>query len=929
MAAGRNIKGITVEIGGDTTKLQSALQGVNKEIKNTESQLKDVNKLLKLDPGNVTLIEQKQRLLADAVSETKNKLQTLKTAAEQAEQALKEGAITQEQYDGLQREIVETEQKLKDLESQANGASAALESIGSKGEAVKKVGEKVTEVGKSLTKNVTAPIMAIGAASVAAFNDVDAGLDTIVTKTGATGEALDSLQTSFKNVYGSMPVTAEAAGAAIGEVNTRFKLTGQQLEDVTTVFLQFAEINGTDVSTSIDNVDSIMKKYGIDVSQTSEVLGLLTAASQNTGISMDTLEGTLTANGATLKAMGFDLGESVNLLAQMEINGVDVSTAMTGMKKAVANATKEGKTGQQALEDTINSIKNATTYTGALQIATELFGSKGAPEMTQAIREGRISVDDLSAAMSDYGSTVQTTFENTQDAPDQAKVALNNLKLAGTELATSLFTVLQPALTEITNLIKKFKDWFSGLSPETQNMIVKIALLVAAVGPALIVVGKVITAVGTIMTILPKLATLLGVVKGAFASLSAVLMANPIVLIIAGIVALVAAFIYLWNNCEEFRQFWIDLWEGIKQGAEIVWNALKDFFTQAWEGVKMTAELIWNGIKDFFTGLWDGIKLIFTTTWEFITTCLTTAWDFIKTSVEAVWNGIKDFFTSIWDGIQLVFTTVIETIKTVLSTAWDSIKSTAESIWNGIKSFFSSTWDGIKSTVSTVTSTIKQTITSVFNGIKNTISTVLNTVKNTISQIWQSINTSISGAVGKVWETITGKFNEVKNFITNLATEAFNWGKDFIDGLIGGIKSAIGGISDAVGSVGSAIKGALHFSRPDYGPLRDYEKWMPDFMAGLAKGIEDSKYLVQRAIEGVSTDMIVSPNMMAAQGNQVNGGAVTSDLISGLRQAMVAATSGNNSAVGDIVIPVYLGTDLLDEQIVTAQQRMNLKSGGR
>ena len=116
--AGR-IQGITVEIGGDTTKLQTALKGVNTEIRNTQSQLRDVDKLLKLDPGNTELLAQKHRLLGDAVKETKEKLETLKTAAEQAEQAMKDGAITQDQYDGLQREIVETEQKLKALEEQA------------------------------------------------------------------------------------------------------------------------------------------------------------------------------------------------------------------------------------------------------------------------------------------------------------------------------------------------------------------------------------------------------------------------------------------------------------------------------------------------------------------------------------------------------------------------------------------------------------------------------------------------------------------------------------------------------------------------------------------------------------------------------------------------------------------------------------------
>ena len=124
-----NLKGITVEIGGDTTKLTSALQGVNKEIKSTQSQLKDVEKLLKLDPSNTELVAQKQRLLGDAIKETKEKLATLKTAAEQANEQLAKGEITQEQYDALQREIQETEQALKTLESQASSTNATLAKI--------------------------------------------------------------------------------------------------------------------------------------------------------------------------------------------------------------------------------------------------------------------------------------------------------------------------------------------------------------------------------------------------------------------------------------------------------------------------------------------------------------------------------------------------------------------------------------------------------------------------------------------------------------------------------------------------------------------------------------------------------------------------------------------------------------------------------
>ena len=133
MGASR-IQGITVEIGGDTTKLTAALKGVNGEIRTTQSQLRDVNNLLKLDPGNTELLAQKHRLLADAVRETKEKLETLKAAAEQANEALAKGGITQEQYDGLQREIIETEERLKSLEEQASQSAVAVQKIAAVGE---------------------------------------------------------------------------------------------------------------------------------------------------------------------------------------------------------------------------------------------------------------------------------------------------------------------------------------------------------------------------------------------------------------------------------------------------------------------------------------------------------------------------------------------------------------------------------------------------------------------------------------------------------------------------------------------------------------------------------------------------------------------------------------------------------------------------
>ena len=167
------------------------------------------------------------------------------------------------------------------------------------------------------------------------------------------------------------------------------------------------------------------------------------------------------------------------------------------------------------------------------------------------------------------------------------------------------------------------------------------------------------------------------------------------------------------------------------------------------------------------------------------------------------------------------------------------------------------------------------------------------------------------------------------NFIKNLASSAFSWGADIINGIVNGIKSCIGKVKDAVCSVADTIKSFLHFSVPDEGPLTEYESWMPDFLSGLAKGIEKSKGMVKDAVSGLAADMVVNPQVNAGQMAMAGGGTVSSADLSSLVSAIREGVSGINGGSGDIVIPVYLGGTMLDEVIVNAQQRANLRSGGR
>ena len=941
------IKGITVEIGGDTTKLQTALQGVNKEIKNTQAQLKDVEKLLKLDPGNTELLAQKHKLLGQAVEETKNKLQTLKTAQEQANEALKNGTISQEQYDALQREIVETEQELKRLEEQANQSATALQKISATGEKLQTVGSNIESAGKKLLP-VTGAVTALGTAAVKTAADFDTAMSQVAAVSGATGSDLDALREKAREMGSKTKFSASEAAEAMNYMAMAGWKTGDMLDGIEGI-MNLAAASGEDLATTSDIVTDALTALGLSAADSGHFADILAAASSNANTNVSMMGETFKYCAPVAGALGFSAEDTAEAIGLMANAGIKSSQAGTAMRTMLTNLTGEvtfaGESFGELTIQTTNadgSMRSLGDILADCRVAfSQMSESEKAANAEALVGKNAMSgflavmnaapgdIEKLNSAINNCDGTAEKMATTMQD---NLAGQLTILKSQLEELAISFGELLMPAIRTIVGWIQKFVDWLNGMDEGTKKVIMTVAILAAALGPVLIVIGKVISAVGTIMTIVPKIAGVINVVKGAFAALNATMLANPIFLIIAAIAALVAAFIYLWNNCEGFRQFWIDLWENIKAVAVAVWTAISEFFTAAWEAIKSAAETVWNGIQDFFSGLWEGIKTIFTTVVTAISTFLSAAWTVIQTTVTTVFTAISGFFSTVWNGIKNIVTTIVTAISTFLTTAWNTIKATITTVLNAIKAVFTTVWNAIKTVITTIVNGIKNTISTVWNSIKNTVSSVVNTIKNTVSNVFNSMWNGIKSTISGIYNTIVSGFNKAISFITSLPSKAFQWGKDIIMGIVNGIKSCIGAIGDAVSSVASKITSFLHFSVPDEGPLTEYESWMPDFMAGLAKGIEKSRGLVEKAVSGVASDMVINPQVAAMQmagGGTARGGVsdgAVSSILSGIRD-MVDRLNPQNG--GDIVIPVYLGGSQLDEIIITAQQRASLRSGGR
>jgi phage-related minor tail protein len=739
-----NIRGITIEIGGDTTKLDKALGNVNKNVKSTQSELREVEKLLKLDPKNTEALEQKQKLLAKAVGETKEKLDVLKTAEAQVEEQFKNGEVSEEQYRALKREIEATEISLKKLEEEANKSNLSLEKVG---EAFGKVGSKATDIGKKMLP-VTAGIAGMGTAGVAAAMELDDGYDTIITKTGATGEALEELNAVADDLFTEMPIEMADAGTAVGEINTRFGATGETLKGLSKQFIEFANINGTDLNNSIGKVDKIMEQYNIDAAETGNVLGLITKKGQETGISVDTLMDSLQKNGATFKEMGLNMVQSTNLLAQFEANGVNADTAVAGLRKSIKAYTDEGKSVDEALALTIDSIKNASSETEALSIAQEVFGTKGAAEMATAIREGRIDLESLSSSMEEYGTVVEDTFNATQDPWDEAKVATNNLKLAAADLGTTILGSLQPTITKIVNKIKEFTQWFKNLNQSQKETIIKVAAVVAAIGPALIIFGKVATTISTIISVVGKIGPAVKAAKAAFSAFNAVLAANPIILVVTAIVAVIAILVTLYKKCEWFRNGVNAIWEAIKNAFFAAWDGIKTFFTE-------TLPNAFNTVVNFIKSNWQALLLLIVNPFAGAFKLLYDNCGAFREFVDNFVQNIKQFFQNLWNGIVSIFQGVGQWFIARFTEAYKGVTG----VFATIGQWFGARWQDIKNALATVASWFLTMFTNAYTNVKN----VFALIGQWFGARWQDIKNALATVASWFLTMFTNAYTNVKN----------------------------------------------------------------------------------------------------------------------------------------------------------------------
>lgn len=649
----------------------------NNQIKSANSTLTEMRSELKLNAAQMKntgdkskLLKERQEILRKELDAAREKTEALSQKLEKAEKIFGENSEEAKKLQTQLNNAKSAEEKIrgeiKDTNKQLKEQETAFDKVS---KASEKAGDKLTAAGKGMSV-VSAGIVGAGAASIAAFNEVDEGADNVIKATGATGKAAEELEASYRNVAGSVVGDFAEIGTALGEVNTRFGFTGSELEEASTKFLKFSEVTGMDATVAVQAVSRAIESAGLESSDYSSILDSLVSVGQATGVSVDTLAQSLTDNGAAMREMGFDTTDSIAMLAQFEKAGVDASSVTRGMRTAIAKWGKEGKDAETEFAKMVKGIEDGSVSAGE---AYEVFGSKAGVELVDAIKSGRFSYEEMLTVVKNSEGALDKTFDGTIDGGYEMELAMQNAKAALSDVGDTLATSLTPFVQTLTDKLKSFSSWWSGLDQKTQTTIITIAGIVAAIGPVLLIFGQVAGAISKISTAMKLLSPAITVVKTAMSGLNLTFLASPITWIIVGIVALVATFVILWNKCEAFRNFWINLWENIKSGCSTALNAVKDFFVKAWDSIKG----VWSSVKGFFSGVWNGIKNAFSSVGSWFRDKFTAA----KNGITNAWSGVKGFFSGIWSNIKSTFSNIGGWFRDKFTAAKNAIMN----VWNKIK----------------------------------------------------------------------------------------------------------------------------------------------------------------------------------------------------------------------------------------------------
>ncbi|EMW5619735.1 phage tail tape measure protein [Enterococcus faecium] len=701
---------------------------------------------------------------------------------------------------GFVKTFKDAQEAVKTFEKKSNSMTTAVGSI-------------MKSTGASMTKYISAPLFGVGVAAAKVGGDFEEQMSRVKAISGATGKSFDELRQQAVDLGAKTAFSAKESAAGMENLASA-GFSAQEIMKAMPGLLDLAAVSGGDVALASENTATALRGFGLEASEAGHVADVFARAAADTNAEVGDMGEALKYVAPVANSMGISLEETAAAIGIMSDAGIKGSQAGTTLRGALSRLARPTKAMQDTMDNLGVSFYDADGKMKPLKTQVELLKKafEGlTPEQQQNALVTLYGQESLSGMMAlidkgpdSLGKLTKSLKDSDGAADDMARTMQDNMnssieQMFGTfeSAAIVIQKILAPSIKKVADAISGLVEKFVSAPESTQKLIVAIGLIVAAIGPLIFMIGSVIIWINRVKVAFKALSESSKLFSGLSKAMG--LLTNPVFLVIAAVALLVVGFIYLWNTSEDFRNFWIGLWEGIKSAVssavewiQNAWKSTGEWFNNLWKSIKEGADNVWTTIqeapgkaadwiknkwtetKEFFSSIWDGIKEAASSAWEGIVNILAP----YVIAIKNVFQPMIDFFTNLWSQIGSIAGSAWEIIKTAVMGPILLLIDLITGNFNQLKEDASMLWTTLTTNIQNIITTFVDIVVGYYTALKDTVINIWNVLTSTIKDVWNSFTTWIKETTNNIVNSIKQGWNNLKQGTIDLFNNMIQGAKD-------------------------------------------------------------------------------------------------------------------------------------------------------